>query len=63
MNIHQQKHRLDVRGSDLSGSLFDDVNLSGAVISDGRYDGMTIDGVDVVEMLRVYRTHAGRGAS
>jgi hypothetical protein len=30
MKIHQQKHRLRVIDSDLSGSVYDHVNLSGS---------------------------------
>lgn len=51
---------------DMSGSQLDDVNLTGlrltnanlagASISRSRYEGMTIDGVDVVELLSAYRT-------
>ena len=33
MRIESQKHRLDVHHADLSGSQFDDVNLSGAKLS------------------------------
>lgn len=85
MNIHDQKQRLSVKGSDISGSLFDDVNASGATlhnvnmsgwhvdyvnlaglrltkanlagasISDSRYDGMTIDGIEVTELLAAYK--------
>jgi hypothetical protein len=32
MKIHQQKHRLQVTDSDLSGSVYDDVNLSGSSV-------------------------------
>ena len=95
MKLHEAKERLDVRKSDLSGSAFDDVNLSsctvhnvnlsgaslddvnmsgwrvnyvnlsglrlskanlaGASISESRYDGMTIDGVLVTEMIAAYK--------
>lgn len=29
MKVHHEKHRMAVTDSDLSGSVFDDVNLSG----------------------------------
>ena len=84
MKIHGAKHRLDVRGADLSGSVFNDVNtpsasfddvsmsgwrvnnanlsglrvtnadLAGAELKDSRFDGMTIDGIPVTEMLAAF---------
>jgi uncharacterized protein YjbI with pentapeptide repeats len=95
MKLHEQKVSLDVRNSDLSGSVLDDVNMSGstfhninlsgasiddanmsgwrvnyvnlsglrltnanlagASISACRYDGMTIDGVTVTDMIAAYK--------
>ena len=95
MNLHEIKERLEIKKSDISGSLFDDVNMSGctihnvnlsgaafddvnmsgwrvnyvnlsglhpsranlagATITDSRYDGMTIDGIAVTELLAAYR--------
>ena len=98
MKLHRTKERLDVNDADISGSSFDNVNLSGctlhnvrpvavrtlddinmsgwrvtnvnlsglklskvnlagASITDGRYDGMTIDGIEVTELLAAYRAN------
>ena len=53
MKIHCEKHRLNVTGSDLSGSLFDDVNLSGCLNMAGwrvlnvNLSGLRIDGANL----------------
>ena len=108
MNIHQQKHRLQVTDSDLSGSVYDDVescpaaatsnrqscpaavsnvnlsgctfddlnmsgwrvhhvnlsglkidraNLAGASIVNSRLDGMTIDGIEVTELMAAWKAN------
>ena len=49
MKIHEQKDRLAVTKSDISGSLFDDVNLSGATyenvnMSGGKYHNINLSG-------------------
>jgi len=49
MKIHQQKHRLAVTQSDLSGSVF--VN--------SRLQGMTIDGIEVTELLAAWKERQG----
>jgi predicted enzyme related to lactoylglutathione lyase len=51
---------VDLRGTaltnaNLTGLICRDVNLSGASISDAKLTGMTIDGILVDELLRVYR--------
>ena len=71
MKLHQAKHRLDVHHSDLSGSVFDDVNLAGlkitkanlagASIGDSFLDGMTIDGIAVTELPAAWQA-AQKGA-
>jgi uncharacterized protein YjbI with pentapeptide repeats len=90
MRIEIQKRRLDVHDADLSGSNFDDVNLSGsqfrntdisgssfedldmsgwrvrnvnlagASFVDARFEGATIDGVAVTDLLAYWQ--AGHGA-
>ncbi len=60
MDIHGgQRQRLDVKGSDISGSTFDDVNMSGCTAHDVnlsglRIEGMTINGIKVEDMLAAY---------
>src|SRR5262245_27354358 len=49
MKIHQERHRLNVTNSDVSGSLFDDVNLSGCTyenvnMSGGTYHNINLSG-------------------
>ena len=71
MKIFEARERLEVRNSDLSGSLFSDANLSGlriakanlavASISESRLDGMTIDGIAVTDLLAACRA-AGQEA-
>jgi len=51
---------VDLRGTaltnaNLTGLICRDVNLSGASISDAKLTGMTIDGILVEDLLRVYR--------
>ncbi len=88
MDIHEHQGGLTVRRSDLSGSVFDDVNLSGtritnanlsgaaladvnltglrltdanlsgAAITASRYDGMTIEGIAVPDLLAAWRRQA-----
>jgi uncharacterized protein YjbI with pentapeptide repeats len=68
MKIESEKHRMDVHKADLSGSKFDDVNLSGsdfhniagACIANARLDGATIDGIALTDLLAYWR--AGHGA-
>lgn len=43
MDIHEQKQRLDVKGSDVSGSTFEDVNMSGCNMHDINLSGLRID--------------------
>src|ERR1700753_1207284 len=43
MDIHHTKRRLDVRQSDISGSVFDDVNMSGCTAHNVNISGMRID--------------------
>jgi hypothetical protein len=50
MKIESQKHSLDVRRADLSGSQFADVDLAAA----------TIDGIAVTDLLDYWRV--GHGA-
>ena len=55
----------------LSGAVFDDVNLTRAkfhnincshvTFEDACYEGMTIDGIAVTELLRVYRDRSAGG--
>lgn len=65
MRIESQKHRLDVRHADLSGSRFDDVSLSGSDFHDGNMsgssleDGATIDGLAVSDLLAYWRARYG----
>ena len=55
MDIHEHQGGLTVRRSDLSGSVFDDANLPGAAITASRYDGTTIDGIAVPDLLAAWR--------
>jgi len=85
MKLHNTKERLDVQKSDLSGSVFHDVNLSGcdlddinmsgwrvknvnfsglhlsdanlagAALSACRYEGMTIDGIPLTDLIAAYK--------
>ena len=52
MRIESQKHRLDVRHADLSGSRFDDVNLSGSRLSRRQHVGLLIRGSQHVRLAR-----------
>ena len=51
-----------VTNVNLSGLKLSKVNLAGASITDGRYDGMTIDGIEVTELLAAYRASVDRAA-
>jgi uncharacterized protein YjbI with pentapeptide repeats len=44
-----------VHNANLSGWKVSKVNLAGAAFSEGRYDGMTIDGIAVTDLLETYR--------
>ena len=39
----------------MDGSVFDTVSLAGVSIRNGHYEGMTIDGIAVTELLDAYR--------
>lgn len=43
MDIHATKQRLDVKNSDVSGSIFDDVNMSGCTVHNINLSGLRID--------------------
>ena len=47
MRIECQKHRLDVHHADLSGSRFDDVNLSGLDFHNVNMSGCSFDDVNM----------------
>lgn len=47
MELHQTKIRIDVKGSDISGSVFDDVNLSGATLHNVNMSGWRVDYVNL----------------
>jgi hypothetical protein len=51
-----------VNNVNLSGLKLTKANLAGASISDGRYDGMTIDGIEVTELLAAYRAGTSEAA-
>ena len=65
MKIEGEKHRVEAHNADLSGSVFDDINpsglrvkqanLAGVSIVGGRREGMTIEGVSVLDMLSCWR--------
>ena len=46
-----------ISNANMSGWRVSDVNLAGTVFSGGRYDGMTIDGVAVTDLLALWRAH------
>ena len=56
MKLHEQKGPLDVSKSDLSGSVFDDVNMSGSTIHNVNMSGASLD--DVVKCT-VFLTDMG----
>jgi uncharacterized protein YjbI with pentapeptide repeats len=43
MKLHEAKERLDVSKSDLSGSVFDDVNMSGCTLHNINLSGASVD--------------------
>jgi uncharacterized protein DUF3291 len=43
MKLHEQKEPLDIKNSDLSGSVLDDVNMSGSTIHNIKLSGASID--------------------
>jgi uncharacterized protein YjbI with pentapeptide repeats len=48
----------------LDGCHFDTVSMIGVSISNGRYDGMTIDGIAVTDLLEQYRrAHDANGTA
>ena len=47
MKLHEQKEPLDARKSDLSGSVFDDVNMSGCTIHNVNLSGASLDDVNM----------------
>ena len=51
-----------VTNVNLSGLKLSDVNLAGASITGGRYYGMTIDGVDVTELLAARKASAEKAS-
>ena len=52
MDIHGgQRQRLDVKGSDISGSTFGDVNMSGCTAHDVNLSGLRIDYANLVEWI------------
>lgn len=48
-----------VHDANLSGLRVTKANLAGASISDSRLDGMTIDGIEVTELLAAYHRENG----
>ena len=52
MHIHQTKHRIDVKGSDLSGSIFEDVNLSGSTLRDVNMSGWHVSTVNLAGLRK-----------
>jgi len=55
MKIHGEKHRMAVAESDLSGLLFDDANLAGASIVRSRLQSMTLNGIEVNDLLDAWK--------
>src|SRR4051812_29952406 len=47
MKIESEKHRLQVNKSDLSGSVFDDVNLSGGTYHNVNLSGSSFDDINM----------------
>ena len=47
MKLHERKERLEVGKSDLSGSVFDDVNLSGCTFHNVNLSGASVDDVNM----------------
>ena len=47
VKIHEARHRLDAAKSDLSGSVFIDVNLSGASFDDVNMSGWRVHNVNL----------------
>ena len=47
MDIHHTKQRLDIKGSDVSGSIFDDVNMSGWTAHNVNMSGFRIDNANL----------------
>jgi uncharacterized protein YjbI with pentapeptide repeats len=47
MKIDGEKYRMTVTKSDLSGSVFDDVNLSGSTYENANLSGLRIDKVNL----------------
>jgi hypothetical protein len=65
MKLHKEKHRPAVTQSDLSASMFNDVNLSGLRIDHGnpagasivncRLEGMPINGVEAAKRSEAWK--------
>ena len=55
MKLHRIIEILDVNDSDLSGSRFQNINLSGVEFSNCRLAGATLDGVPFEDLLAAYR--------
>jgi uncharacterized protein YjbI with pentapeptide repeats len=51
-----------VHNVNLSGLRLTNANLAGAALKDCRYEGMTIEGIEVTELLAAYRANAGEAA-
>jgi uncharacterized protein YjbI with pentapeptide repeats len=53
-----------VHDVNLSGLRIDKANLAGAAIVNSRLQGMTIDGIEVTDLLAAWKAqHAGEGAA
>ena len=59
MDIHDQKQRLSVKNSDISGSLFDDVNASGATLHNMNMSGWHVDYVNLAGLRLTKANLAG----
>jgi uncharacterized protein YjbI with pentapeptide repeats len=47
MKLHERKEPLDVSKSDLSGSVFDDVNMSGCTLHNINLSGASLDDINM----------------
>jgi len=63
MDIHDQKQRLSVKNSDISGSLFDDVNASGATLHNMNMSGWHVDYVNLAGLRLTKANLAGASIS
>ena len=62
MKIEHQKHRMDIHKADLSGSKFDDVNLSGSDFHNINMSGCCFDDLNMTGW-RVHNANLGACAS